>query len=111
MTQWTRSWKNAAAIILAVATIPGVIVIVQTPAVAGADVCASVGRRVSVSGCANIADTIADYVPPPSYYAPMPEDEPPPEETAPPPPPPPPPPPNVSVCANVGRRVSVSGCI
>ncbi|MGE2725442.1 RNA-binding protein, partial [Mycolicibacterium pulveris] len=41
-----------------------------------------------------------------------------PGEEAPPPPPPPPPPvyvppppaPNVSVCASVGRRVSVTGC-
>lgn len=105
-----RSWKIVTAIVLGLATIPGGIVIIQTPAVAGADVCASVGRRVSVSGCANLADTIADYVPPPAYYAPMPEDEPAPEYTAP-PPPPPPPAPNVSVCANVGRRVTVSGCV
>jgi hypothetical protein len=26
-------------------------------------------------------------------------------------PPPPPPPPNVNVCANFGRRISVSGCV
>ncbi len=110
MTYRTCSWKAAAAIVLGFAAIPGAVVIVQPPGVAIADVCASVGRRVSVSGCANIADTIADYVPPPSYYAPMPEDEPPPEYTTP-PPPPPPPAPNVSVCANVGRRVSVSGCV
>jgi len=107
--QWVRSVKITMAILLGFATIPGAIVIIETPAVATADVCASVGRRVSVSGCANLADTIADYVPPPSYYAPLPGDEQP-EETAP-PPPPPPPAPNVSVCANVGRRVSVSGCI
>ncbi len=111
MTYRKRWWKAAAAILLGFAAIPGAVVIVQTPGTANADVCASVGRRVSVSGCANIADTIADYVPPPSYYAPLPEDEPPPEYTEPPPPPPPPPAPNVSVCANVGRRVNVSGCI
>ncbi|MGE5697094.1 MAG: hypothetical protein ACM4D3_18245 [Candidatus Sericytochromatia bacterium] len=111
MRYWTPWVKAAAAVFLGFAAIPGAVVIIQTPGVASADVCASVGRRVSVSGCANIADTIADYVPPPSYYAPMPEDEPPPEYTAPPPPPPPPPAPNVSVCANVGRRVNVSGCI
>jgi hypothetical protein len=110
MTRWVRSSKTMTAIVLGLATIPGAIVIIETPAVAGADVCASVGRRVSVSGCANLADTIADYVPPPAYYASMPEDEPAPEYTAP-PPPPPPPAPNVSVCANVGRRVTVSGCV
>jgi len=75
------------------------------PVVAEADVCASVGRRVSVSGCGSIADAVAPYVPPPAYYAPLPEDY------AAPPPPPPPPPPNINVCANFGRRISVSGCV
>ncbi|MBS1691532.1 MAG: hypothetical protein JST91_04850 [Actinobacteria bacterium] len=71
-----------------------------------ADVCANVGgRRVSVSGCGNIADAVAPWVPPPAEYAPLPEDY------VAPPPPPPPPLPNVNVCANVGRRISVSGCI
>jgi hypothetical protein len=101
VTHWLRSAAVAAVLVVGFTTVPS--------GVAGADVCASVGRRVSVSGCANLADTIADYVPPPSYYAPMPDDEPA-EESAP-PPPPPPPAPNVSVCANVGRRVNVSGCI
>lgn len=67
---------------------------------ARADVCASVGRRVSVSGCTNVADTVNGYVPPPSDYAPLPQDF----------PPPPPPPPPVSVCVGVGRRIHVSGC-
>lgn len=110
MTQLVRPWKIAAAMVVGFATIPGAVVIVGTPGVAGADVCASVGRRVSVSGCASLADAIADYVPPPSYYAPLPGDEAAPAYAAP-PPPPPPPAPNVSVCANVGRRVNVSGCI
>jgi hypothetical protein len=48
-----------------------------------ASVCVSAGRRVSVSGCTNIADNIARYAPPPAVYAPLPEDE------VPPPPPPP----------------------
>lgn len=48
-----------------------------------ASVCVSVGRRVSVSGCSNVADNIARYAPPPAAYAPLPEDE------VPPPPPPP----------------------
>ena len=67
--------------------------------VADADVCAGVGRRISVSGCTNVADTINGYVPPPGDYAPLPEDF-----------PPPPPPPPVQVCVGVGRRVHVSGC-
>ncbi|WP_221194270.1 hypothetical protein [Mycolicibacterium iranicum] len=76
------------------------------PQAASADVCGSVGgRHVSVNACGNVADAIAPWVPPPAAYAPLPEDY----SAA--PPPPPPPPPNVSVCANIGRRVSVSGCI
>lgn len=82
---------------------------VVAPAHSWADVCVGAGgRHVSVSGCGNIADAIAPWVPPPAAYAPLPEDY---ETAAPPPPPPPPPPPNVNVCANVGRRISVSGCI
>ncbi|WP_413467261.1 hypothetical protein [Mycolicibacterium sp. 120270] len=80
---------------------------VAEPASVHADVCGSVGgRHVSVGGCGSIADAIAPYVPPPAAYAPLPEDY----EAAP-PPPPPPPPPNVNVCANFGRRISVSGCV
>jgi hypothetical protein len=97
MSHSTRSWTAAAAAVLAVATIPGAIVIIQTPGVASADVCVSGGRRVSVSGCANIADAVAPYVPPPAYYAPLPED--------------PPPPPNVYGCVSYnGRWVNASGC-
>jgi hypothetical protein len=73
--------------------------VVSEPAPASADVCGS------VSGCGSIADAVAPWVPPPGYYAPLPEDY------AAPPPPPPPPPPNVNVCANFGRRISVSGCV
>lgn len=66
-----------AAILAALAVVTGSDVLATVrPAAARADVCASVGRRVSVGGCWNV-------VPPPSYYAPMPEDY---------PPPPPPPP-------------------
>lgn len=72
-----------------------------------ANVCGSVGgRHVDVSGCADPMYELNDALYPP----------PPPPPGAPPPPPPPPayvpaPPPNISVCANVGRRVSISGCI
>lgn len=85
---------------------------------AHATVCGSVGgRHIDVTGCSDpfayLNDALA--VPPPPPAAPPP---PPPPGAPPPPPPPPPPPvyipppaPNVSVCANVGRRISVSGCI
>ncbi|WP_101948082.1 hypothetical protein [Mycobacterium sp. 3519A] len=80
---------------------------VAEPATADADVCGSVGgRHVSVNACGSVADAIAQWAPPPAEYAPLPEDF----ETAP-PPSPPPPPPNVNVCANFGRRISVSGCV
>ncbi|HYB37975.1 MAG TPA: hypothetical protein VEF72_21060 [Mycobacterium sp.] len=71
---------SAAAIlaVLAVATISEVVATMQPAGVARADVCASVGRRVRVGGCANLADAVAPYVPPPTYYAPLPEDYPPP---------------------------------
>ena len=92
----------AALAVLALSAGPEVFAIMQPSGVAHADVCASAGRRVSVSGCANIADTISSLVPPPYAYAPVPEDY---------PPPPPPPPVNVSVCASAGRRITVSGCV
>ena len=83
MTHWTRSWAVAAAAVFALAAVPGAIVTIHAPGIAKADVCVSGGRRVTVSGCANIADAVAPYVPPPAYYAPMPYD--------------PPPPPNVTI--------------
>jgi hypothetical protein len=97
MNCWTRTYRAAAATALGFAVIPGAIVVIHTPGVANADVCASAGRRISVSGCANIADAVAPYVPPPAYYAPMPYD--------------PPPPPNVTGCVSYnGRWVNASGC-
>ncbi|WP_082945179.1 hypothetical protein, partial [Mycobacterium sp. 852013-50091_SCH5140682] len=74
-----RSWIAAA---LATAAIPGAIVFVTPAGTAAADVCVGAGRRINVSGCANIADAIAPYVPPPTYYAPLPEDVPPPPVVA-----------------------------
>jgi hypothetical protein len=86
-----RSWLTAGFAMASVASS-----CVMLPAgVAGADVCASVGRRVSVSGCTNVADTVNGYVPPPGYYAPLPQDY---------------PPPPVNVCVGAGRRIHVSGC-
>jgi hypothetical protein len=97
MSHWKRSWTITAATVFALAAVPGAIVTIPAPGVANADVCASAGRRVSVSGCANLADAVAPYVPPPAYYAPMPND--------------PPPPPNVTGCVGYnGRWVNASGC-
>jgi hypothetical protein len=69
-----RTVGGAAAAVLALSGIPGAILTFQPTGQANADVCASAGRRVSVSGCANLSDVMAPYVPPPAYYAPMPED-------------------------------------
>lgn len=97
MTQRKRSLTAMAASALAAAAIPGAILTVQPAGVAHADVCASVGRRVQVGGCANLADAVAPYIPPPAYYAPMPYD--------------PPPPPNVAGCVSYnGRWVNAGGC-
>ncbi|MEO3761571.1 RNA-binding protein [Mycobacterium sp. B14F4] len=74
----------------------GGLVTVSAPE-AEATLCGSVGGRfVDVTGCADPLSYLNQLPPPP------------------PPPPPPvyiPPAPNVDVCANVGRRISVSGCI
>ena len=97
MTHWTRSWAVAAASVFALAAVPGAIVTIHAPGIANADVCVGGGRRISVSGCANIADAVAPYIPPPAYYAPMPYD--------------PPPPPNVSGCVSYnGRWINAAGC-
>ncbi|BBZ70289.1 hypothetical protein MPRS_13820 [Mycobacterium paraseoulense] len=93
-----RSWIVGGMAVLTLAAIPEMYGLVQPSGVANADVCASVGRRVSVSGCTNVADTINANVPPPDAYAPLPQDF------------PPPPPPPVNVCVGGGRRVHVSGC-
>ena len=100
MNLWVRSWTAAGIAVLALTSIPEIYAVVQPSGLAIADVCASVGRRVSVSGCTNVADTVNTYVPPPADYAPLPQDF----------PPPPPPPPPVSVCVGAGRRIHISGC-
>jgi hypothetical protein len=92
-----RSWTAAGIAVLAVTSLPEIYAVLEPSGVANADVCASVGRRVSVSGCTNVADTVNTYVPPPGAYAPLPQDF-------------PPPPPPVSVCVGAGRRIHVSGC-
>ena len=109
-----KLWLCAAAILFA-----GGLVTVSTPA-ADATFCGSVGGRlVDVSGCSDPFSYLNDALPPPPPPPPPPPGPPPPPPPpgAPPPPPPPPPvyyvppAPNVDVCANVGRRISVSGCI
>ena len=94
MNLCARSFIAAGVTVLALTAIPEIYAVVQPSGVANADVCASVGRRVSVSGCTDVADTVNSYAPPPGAYAPLPQDF----------------TPNVSVCAGVGRRIHVSGC-
>jgi hypothetical protein len=90
----------AAAIVVALAIIPGLIATMQPSGVASADVCASAnGQRVYASGCVDVAGGIDYYAPPPAYYAPLPQDF--------------DPLPNVTACVGAtGRRghVTVSGC-
>lgn len=100
MTAWKRPSAAVAVAALAFAAVLDFSAMSEPSGVARADVCVNGGRRISISGCTNVADAVAPYVPPPVDHAPMPEDY----------PPPPPPPPNATVCANVGRRISVSGC-
>ncbi|MDT5346843.1 MAG: hypothetical protein QOH91_130 [Mycobacterium sp.] len=99
MSPWKRPSAAFAIAALAFTAVPEVFAVMEPSGAARADVCVNAGRRVSVSGCANVADAVAPYAPPPGAYAPLPEDY------------PPPPAPHVNVCANVGRRVSVSGCV
>ena len=98
MNMWVRSWTAGGDSSIGPHGDSEMYAVVQPSGVANADVCASVGRRVSVSGCTNVADTVNAYVPPPAAYAPLPQDF------------PPPPPPPVNVCVGAGRRVHVSGC-
>ena len=86
-----RSWCGAAAAALLLTTVPAAIVTIAPSGEANADVCASAGRRVTVSGCANLSDVMAPYVVPPDAYAPI--------------------TPNASACVGWnGRWVNASGC-
>lgn len=73
-----RRYLGALLVMLAMTAIPQIVVAMHSAGQAEATVCVGAGRRVSVSGCANIADTVQRYVPPPAEYAPLPEDTPPP---------------------------------
>ena len=56
-----RTAAGAAAAVLALSGIPAAIVTIRPAGQANADVCASAGRRVTVSGCANLGDVMAPY--------------------------------------------------
>lgn len=66
-----RRWGVGAAAVLAFASAPAVLVTIQPAGTANADVCVGAGRRVTVSGCANLSDVMAPYVVPPDAYAPI----------------------------------------
>ena len=57
--------------ILALTAIPEIYAAVEPSGVAEADVCASAGRRVSISGCTNIADTVNSFAPPAGRLRPV----------------------------------------
>ncbi|WP_110883527.1 RNA-binding protein [Mycolicibacterium wolinskyi] len=87
-----KLWPAAAATLMFVAGL-----VVTGPPTAQATICGSIGgRHVDVTGCSDPMSELNDALappPPPGYV------------------PPPPPPPNISVCANVGRRINISGCV
>lgn len=87
-----RRWAIGSAAVLTLATAPAAVVTVAgTGGSAEADVCASAGRRVTVSGCANLSEVMAPYVVPPDAYAPI--------------------TPEASACVGWnGRWVNASGC-
>ena len=64
-------WAAVAAAAVTLAGVPAVVVTIAGSATASADVCASAGRRISVSGCANLSDVMAPYVLPQDSYAPI----------------------------------------
>jgi hypothetical protein len=100
-----QSWLVAAAGLFVGAVLSPVLG--SVPA-AQAAVCGSVGGvHVDVTGCADPLYELNDAL----AYPPPPPPPPPPPGAPPPPVYIPPPVPNVSVCADVGRRITVGGCI
>jgi len=95
MKHTIRTWFATGAVILGLFAVPAVIVTIVPGSQANADVCASAGRRISVSGCANLSDVMAPYVVEPNVYAPLPND----------------PAPAVNACVGYnGRWVSANTC-
>ena len=91
MSKSIRRWTVGAAAALALVGAPAALVIVAPSGTANADVCVGAGRRVQVSGCANLSDVMAPYVLPQDAYAPI--------------------TPNASACVGWnGRWVNASGC-
>jgi hypothetical protein len=92
MKMSVRRWGFAAAAVVAVASAPAVLVTIQPSGTANADVCAGVGRRVTVGGCANLGDVMAPYVLPQDAYVPI--------------------TPNASACVGWnGRWVNANSCV
>ena len=86
-----RRLAIGAAAVLSMAGGPAVVTTIQPSGTALADVCASAGRRVTVSGCASLSDVMAPYVVPTDAYAPI--------------------TPNATACVGWnGRWVNASGC-
>ena len=91
MTTPIRRLLLGAAAVLTLAGTPAAIMVIAPAGTANADVCASAGRRIEVSGCANLSDVMAPYVVPPDAYAPL--------------------TPNASACVGWnGRWINASGC-
>jgi hypothetical protein len=91
MTASIRRWTTGVAAALALAAAPAALVAITPAGTANADVCASAGRRISVSGCANLSDVRAPYVLPQDASAPI--------------------TPNASACVGWnGRWVNASSC-
>jgi hypothetical protein len=91
MGMFFRRLAIGAATVLSLVGLPAVLTTIHPGSTANADVCASAGRRVTVSGCASLADVMAPYVLPPDAYAPL--------------------TPNASACVGWnGRWVNASGC-
>ena len=91
MTTPIRRLLLGAAAALTLAGTPAAILVIAPAGTANADVCASAGRRIEVSGCANLSDVMAPYVVPPDAYAPL--------------------TPNASACVGWnGRWINAGGC-
>ena len=87
----SRRYAALAAAALTLTSVPVAILTFGPNGEAQADVCASAGRRVTVSGCASLSDVMAPYVVPPDAYAPI--------------------TPNASACVGWnGRWISAGGC-
>ena len=92
MKTCVRRWGLGVAAVLALAAAPAALVTIQPSGTAHADVCAGVGRRVTVGGCANLSDVMAPYVLPQDAYAPI--------------------TPNASACVGWnGRWVNANSCV